>query len=51
MYKFPKNIKSWIAITVIAITYFLTACIVFKEQVENRVNMTICPLCNMEVHK
>ena len=51
MQKMPQNMKSWIAIFIIAITYFLTACIVFKEQVENRINMEICPLCNTEVHK
>ena len=49
--KFLQNMKSWVAILIIVIMYLLTACIVFKEQVDSRINMEICPLCNMEVHK
>jgi hypothetical protein len=48
---FWKKAKIWAAIVIIAIIYLLTACIVFREQVDNRANMEICPLCNMEVYK
>ena len=51
MNAFWKKIKVLIAILIIVITYLITAFIVFKEQVDNRVNMEICPLCNTEVHK
>jgi hypothetical protein len=51
METFIRKAKIWVAIVIIAIIYLLTACIVFREQVDNRENMEICPLCNMEVHK
>jgi len=51
MNTFWKKAKIWTAIVIIAIIYLTTACIVFREQVDNRANMEICPLCNMEVYK
>jgi hypothetical protein len=51
MNTFWKKTKIWVAIGIIAIIYLTTACVLFIEQVDNRENMKICPLCNMEVHK
>jgi hypothetical protein len=51
MNTFWKKAKIWTAIVIIAIIYLTTACVLFIEQVDKRVNMKICPLCNMEVYK
>jgi len=51
METFIRKAKILVAIIIIAIIYVATACFVFREQVDNRVNMEICPLCNMEVYK
>lgn len=51
MYKLPQKFKTWAAIVLVVLIYFLTACLVFKEQIDERANMEICPLCNMEVYK
>ncbi len=38
METFIRKAKIWVAIVIIAIIYLLTACIVFREQVDNREN-------------